>query len=179
MIGSILHRPARLRITARILRLVMREQADLLLHGRLAEPRVALAHGYRFRFPTMESAFAEALGKPAPVAPAAMDSPFDRLLLGDGAATLPEAFRQQFLGTPDDDRETFFSGTMDSVWRRHPWLSPIFAILARADTLFPETGRDIPATMVVRTFRTGTVARGRPGNGHSTSVTFDVGSTPT
>jgi hypothetical protein len=43
---------------------------------------------------------------------------------------------------------------MDTVWRRHPWLWPIFSILARANTLFPETGQDVPAQMIVRNYRT-------------------------
>jgi len=170
VIGRILHRPTALRLPAGILRFVMREQADLLLHGRRAEPRVALTHGYQFRFPTMEAGFADALGQPATAASVPMVSPFERGLPEDERATLPEAFRQQFLGTPDDDRETFLSGTMDMVWRRHAWLWPMFSILARADILFPETGEDIPAQMIVRNYRT---EDGRPWQ--TWERTFDFG----
>jgi uncharacterized protein (TIGR01777 family) len=154
VIGEILHRPTWLRLPAGILRIVMREQADLLLHGRRAEPRVALDHGYRFRFATMDAAFADALGRPGTAAAVSMASPFERDILEDEPAMLPDAFRRQFLGSPDDERETFLSGTMDTVWRRHAWLWPMFSILARANTLFPETGRDIPAQMTVRNHRT-------------------------
>jgi NAD dependent epimerase/dehydratase family enzyme len=40
----------------------MREQADVLLHGRRAEPAVAVRHGYQFKYPTMRAAFADVLG---------------------------------------------------------------------------------------------------------------------
>jgi len=62
-IGDLLHRPTRLRVPAVLLRAVLHGQADVLLHGRRAEPAVALSHGYEFRFPTMRAAFADALGR--------------------------------------------------------------------------------------------------------------------
>ena len=170
VIARILHRPTRLRIPAGVLRLVMREQADLLLHGRRARPRVAMAHGYSFRFATMDAAFADALGEPGTAVAVQMASPFAHGILENEPGRLPEAFRQQFLGTPDDDRETFLSGTMDTIWRRHAWLWPMFSMLARADILFPETGRDIPAEMIVRNYRT---EDGRPWQ--SWERTFDFG----
>ncbi len=60
-IGQVLHRPARLRVPTWFLRAVLRAQADVMLHGRQAEPRVALDHGYRFKFPTMLLAFSDVL----------------------------------------------------------------------------------------------------------------------
>jgi hypothetical protein len=38
---------------------------------------------------------------------------------------------------------------MHQIWRRHAWLRPLFMMLAWADILFPETGRDVPASMTI------------------------------
>jgi uncharacterized protein (TIGR01777 family) len=55
-LGRVLGRPSWLSVPAPALRLILGEQADLLLHGRRAEPRVALAHGYAFRWPSLPDA---------------------------------------------------------------------------------------------------------------------------
>ncbi|HEV2121870.1 MAG TPA: TIGR01777 family oxidoreductase [Chloroflexota bacterium] len=75
-IGKTLNRPAFAPAPSFALRLVLGEQADLLLHGRYAVPERALATGYEFVYPRLEPALAEALGHaqaapPTPVAPAA------------------------------------------------------------------------------------------------------------
>jgi uncharacterized protein (TIGR01777 family) len=61
-VGRALHRPSWLPAPALGLRLALGGQADLVLHGRRAVPEVALAHGYRFRYRTLEEAVAETLG---------------------------------------------------------------------------------------------------------------------
>lgn len=38
---------------------------------------------------------------------------------------------------------------MHQIWRRHGWLRPLFTLLAWADILFPETGRDVPASLTI------------------------------
>jgi hypothetical protein len=63
-IGRVLERPAALPAPAALLRLALWGQADLLLHGRRAVPAKANAAGYVFRFPTIELALREALGRP-------------------------------------------------------------------------------------------------------------------
>jgi hypothetical protein len=148
-----MHRPTRLRVPTRLIRSVMRDQGDLLLHGRRTEPRVAIANGYAFRFPSMRAAFADVLGRRrvAPMLP--LRSPFDRGVPTDASANMTPGLRAQFFGVPEDHCETYLSGTMDRVWHRRVWLMPLFWILARVDTLFPETGRDVPATMTVRNYR--------------------------
>ncbi len=88
-----------------------------------------------------------------------LDSPFEIGALAGDPASLPPAFRAQFLGSPEDGLETHLVGTMDRVWHRHRWLWPVLWTLAKFDTLFPETGRAIPATMTVRNYRD---AAGRP-----------------
>jgi uncharacterized protein len=60
-IGRALHRPAFFPLPAFVLRLVLWGQADTVLHGRVAIPAKALAGGYRFRFPTVESALRDVL----------------------------------------------------------------------------------------------------------------------
>ena len=39
---------------------------------------------------------------------------------------------------------------MARVWHKPRWIGPVFRLLSRADVLFPETGRDIPTTLVVK-----------------------------
>jgi uncharacterized protein (TIGR01777 family) len=63
-IGRVLGRPAAFPAPAALLRLLLWGQADLLLHGRRAVPAKAIAAGYVFRFPTIEAALREALGRP-------------------------------------------------------------------------------------------------------------------
>jgi uncharacterized protein (TIGR01777 family) len=60
-LGHVLHRPSAFPTPAPLLRLVLGEQADLLLHGQRAEPRKALAAGFEFRHPLLRAALEEAL----------------------------------------------------------------------------------------------------------------------
>jgi uncharacterized protein (TIGR01777 family) len=55
-IGRAMHRPAIFPVPAFLLRLALWGQADIVLHGRIAVPEKALAAGYRFHYPTVESA---------------------------------------------------------------------------------------------------------------------------
>jgi uncharacterized protein (TIGR01777 family) len=64
-IGRVLHRPSGFPTPEFLLRLVLRDAADLVLHGRRAVPARAIAAGYRFRFPKLEPAVRDALGRPA------------------------------------------------------------------------------------------------------------------
>ena len=57
-----LRRPVWLPQPAPLLRLAMRQQADLLLAGRRVVPRAALALGYEFARPALRGALEEALG---------------------------------------------------------------------------------------------------------------------
>jgi uncharacterized protein (TIGR01777 family) len=62
-IGRALRRPAKFPVPAVLLRLVLWGQADIVLHGRVARPARALAAGYVFRHPTVESALNDVLGR--------------------------------------------------------------------------------------------------------------------
>jgi uncharacterized protein (TIGR01777 family) len=63
-IGRAMHRPAFFLVPAFLLRLVLWGQADIVLHGRVAVPAKALAAGYEFRHPTVESALRDVIGPP-------------------------------------------------------------------------------------------------------------------
>jgi uncharacterized protein (TIGR01777 family) len=62
-IGRAMHRPAIVPAPAFALRLVLWGQADIVLHGRVAVPEKALAAGYVFRYPTVDSALTNVLGR--------------------------------------------------------------------------------------------------------------------
>ncbi|MSQ12724.1 MAG: TIGR01777 family protein [Dehalococcoidia bacterium] len=62
-VGRALGRPCRLPAPGFALRLALGRQADLLLHGRRAEPAKAVGLGYRFRYPELGAALREALGR--------------------------------------------------------------------------------------------------------------------
>ena len=49
-IGQVLHRPSLIPVPAFVLKLVLGKEAQLLLHGRHAEPAKARSYGYQFRF---------------------------------------------------------------------------------------------------------------------------------
>lgn len=61
-IGRALRRPSWLRAPAPPLRLVLGRQAEVLLVGHRVTPKVALALGYSYRYPTLAAALADALG---------------------------------------------------------------------------------------------------------------------
>jgi uncharacterized protein (TIGR01777 family) len=61
-IGRVMRRPAFFPVPSFVLRLALWGQADIVLHGRVAVPAKALAAGYQFRFPTVESAICDVIG---------------------------------------------------------------------------------------------------------------------
>ena len=58
-IGHVLHRPALIPAPAFVLKLVLGQQAQLLLYGRRAEPAKASGYGYQFRFGDLHEALEE------------------------------------------------------------------------------------------------------------------------
>ncbi len=60
-IGRVLHRPHWLPTPAFGMRILLGEQADLLLHGRRALPEVAVGRGFQFRRPRLEDTLRESL----------------------------------------------------------------------------------------------------------------------
>lgn len=62
-LGHVLGRPHLLRVPAFALRLGLGEMADVVLTGQRAVPAKALALGFRFRFPSLETALRDLLGR--------------------------------------------------------------------------------------------------------------------
>ncbi|MBV2132634.1 TIGR01777 family oxidoreductase [Pseudomonas sp. MAP12] len=62
-LGRVLHRPALLPAPACVLRLALGEMSDLLLGGQHLQPRRTLDAGYHFRFPDLEAALVDLLGR--------------------------------------------------------------------------------------------------------------------
>ncbi|MGH2625177.1 MAG: DUF1731 domain-containing protein, partial [Anaerolineales bacterium] len=62
-VGRVMGRPSFLPAPAPALRLALGEMADMLLTGQRAVPKRLLALGYAFRFPTLEGALQDLLGK--------------------------------------------------------------------------------------------------------------------
>jgi hypothetical protein len=84
---------------------------------------------------------------------ARMGSPFGPVLAHwdqELAEPLARLFRHD-----DTSRDALLVGTMDRVWRRHRWLDPVLGMMARRRLLFPDAGRDVPATLRVHAVRDG------------------------
>src|SRR5688572_22429218 len=88
-------------------------------------------------------------GPGAPAAPAA-DAPFVQALRG-GLHRLPPHLRAHF---EQREAELVYDGVMESVWRarglRGALAWPGLWMAARLQTVFPETGRDVPFTIAHR-----------------------------
>ncbi len=69
-------------------------------------------------------------------------------VLGRYRHRLARPLADQFLGA-DRGYRVRLNGTMHQIWRRHGWLRPLFTMLAWADILFPETGRDVPVSLTI------------------------------
>src|SRR5690349_3867607 len=74
-------------------------------------------------------------------------SPFGPVL-GRYRDRLLRPLADQFLGA-DRRHRVRLVGTMHQIWRRHGWLRPLFTMLAWADVLFPETGRNVPVSLTI------------------------------
>lgn len=73
-------------------------------------------------------------------------SPFAPVL-GPVESELPPVFCAQLLRPGDG---IVLEGSMRRVWRRGRALRPLFSLLAHFDVLFPETGTDVPASLLIR-----------------------------
>jgi len=63
LLARALHRPRFLRIPGFVLRLALGELADTVLTGQKAAPKRLIESGFRFRFPTLESALTQIYGR--------------------------------------------------------------------------------------------------------------------
>lgn len=60
-LGAVLHRPARLRVPARVLELLLGEASELLVSGQRVYPRRLLDAGYTFRYASLDDALKAAI----------------------------------------------------------------------------------------------------------------------
>jgi hypothetical protein len=88
---------------------------------------------------------------PSPTIPSG--SPFSPVLAAHIQA-LPAVLHDHYLVTADASYRVVLDGTMDRIWHQPAWLWPFFWLLTWLDLLFPETGQNIPATMIVTGHRT-------------------------
>lgn len=84
-------------------------------------------------------------------------SPFEAAL-GDHRRALARPLALQFFGA-DAKHHVRVDGAMRRIWHRRPWLRPLFRLLARADIFFPESGRDVPGSMIVTSAKDGAAWR--------------------
>ena len=75
-------------------------------------------------------------------------SPLSKVLAGH-ESQLPQAFREQFLATPERDYDVVLEGVMHRIWHHPTWLKPLFVILGLFGILVPRTGENIPAQLQV------------------------------
>ncbi len=75
-------------------------------------------------------------------------SPFEPAFASN-PGKIPETFKEQFLHSPGDPFHIVLDGNLN-VWFRPNWLAPLFWVLGKFGILVPETGENVPVTMVVR-----------------------------
>ncbi|MBO8162203.1 MAG: DUF4166 domain-containing protein [Brevibacillus sp.] len=75
------------------------------------------------------------------------------LALGDQAESLPDSVKSHFFLSPDEPYQIVMDGTMEYIWHRPRWIKPLLWLLAKTDTLFPETGADVPLYLENNAYR--------------------------
>lgn len=78
-----------------------------------------------------------------------LNTPLAKVFSGYDEDSLPLAFREQFLATPERDYDVVLEGVMRRIWHRPAWLKPLFVFLGWLGILVPRTGVDIPARLEV------------------------------
>ncbi|WP_420628958.1 DUF4166 domain-containing protein [Candidatus Leptofilum sp.] len=76
-----------------------------------------------------------------------MKSPLSPIL--EDIETLPEAFKIQFLHSPELDYDVVLEGVLTEVWFRPIWLAPLFWLLERLGILIAERANSIKTTLKV------------------------------
>lgn len=77
-----------------------------------------------------------------------MNTPLAKVFAGH-EETIPVAFKEQFLATPERDYDVVLEGVMHKIWHRPRWLKPLFYFLGKLGILVPKTGENIPARLEV------------------------------
>jgi len=77
-----------------------------------------------------------------------MDTPLAKVFAGY-ENTLPLAFKEQFLATPQRDYAVVLEGVMHRIWHNPRWLTPLFNLLGQLGVLVPQIGENIPTKLAV------------------------------
>ncbi len=77
-----------------------------------------------------------------------MKTPLARVFEGH-ENSLPIAFQEQFLASPERDYQVVLDGVMHRIWHRPRWLGFLFVFLGWLGILVPRTGESVPARLVV------------------------------
>jgi hypothetical protein len=84
--------------------------------------------------------------------------------------TLPKAFQEQFLATPERGYDVVLEGVMHDIWHHPRWLKPLFVGLGLLGILVPKTGKNIPTKLVVVP---GYLPNGEPYHEWNRTLSFD------
>lgn len=77
-----------------------------------------------------------------------LNTPLSKVFAGH-EDTLPRAFKEQFLASPERDYDVVLEGVMHDIWHRPRWLKPLFVVLGLFGILVPKTGKSIPTKLEV------------------------------
>ena len=75
-------------------------------------------------------------------------TPLQKVFIGH-ETTMPFAFKEQFLATPERDYDVVLEGVMHKIWHHPRWLKPLFFLLGKLGILVPQTGENIPTKLEV------------------------------
>ena len=75
-------------------------------------------------------------------------------VLAPFAAEMPKAFAAQFLEPINFGDAVVLTGTVDEVWHRPRWIALFLWLSTLPNVLFPETGQNIPARLVISPVKT-------------------------
>lgn len=76
-------------------------------------------------------------------------SPMDAVFAKHSGCPIPDAFKEQFLATPERDYDVVLEGVMHRIWHRPAWLKPLYVLLGWLGILVPRQGQNIPTKLVV------------------------------
>ena len=76
-------------------------------------------------------------------------SPFTTII-GPHLDSVPQAFKDQFLYTPEDPYDLILEGVMEEIWHNPRWLRPLFWVMGKLGIFVPYTGRNVQATVTIQ-----------------------------
>lgn len=98
-----------------------------------------------------------------------MNTPLAKVFAGQ-EHSLPLAFKEQFLATPERNYDVVLEGVMHRIRHRPRWLKPLFGFLGRLGILVAKMGEDIPTKLEVVP---GYLPNGEPYHAWNRTFAFD------